>query len=125
MTDEIDALERGRVEPTAKPARQPGGGKPPSEPRQVEQVDAPMLRQWLQDRSPPAPGTRKPVDEDERFALARDPILGRHSVDHESPKLHNDQFRSRWLRTLPLNALSFQHGEEEKYPRPGRHLATR
>jgi hypothetical protein len=36
MTDEIDALERGRVEPTAKPACQLGSWQPPSEPRQVE-----------------------------------------------------------------------------------------
>jgi hypothetical protein len=35
MTDEIYALERGRVEPTAEPACQLGGWKPPSEPRQV------------------------------------------------------------------------------------------
>lgn len=90
MTDEIDALERGRVEPTAKPARQPGGWKPPSEPRQVEQVDAPMLRQRLEDRPPPAPRTGQPVHKDDRIALARDPIIGRHSVDHESPNLHDD-----------------------------------
>jgi hypothetical protein len=97
MTDEIDALERGGLEPTAEPARQPGGRKVASEPWQVEQVNAAMLRQRLEYRPPPAPRTGKAMHEDDRFALAGDPILGRRPVDKELPNLHKDQFR----RALP------------------------
>jgi hypothetical protein len=96
MTDEIDALERGGVEPTAEPACQLGGWKPPSEPRQGEEVNAAMLCQRLEDRLPPAPRAGKSVHEDDRLAFAGDPILGRRPVDHELPNLHDDQFRSRW-----------------------------
>jgi hypothetical protein len=55
MTNEIDALERGSLEPTAEPACQPGGRKAVSEPWQVEQVNAAMLRQGREYRLPPAP----------------------------------------------------------------------
>jgi hypothetical protein len=99
MTDEIDALERDRVEPTAKPACQLCGGKPPSEPWQVEQVNAAMLCQRLDDQPPPAPRAGQAVYKDDRFALAGDPILGRRPVDHELPNLHDDQSRSRWHRS--------------------------
>ena len=71
-----------------------------------------MLRQRLEDRPPPAPRTGKPVHEDDRFALARDPIPGRHPVDHEFPNLHDDQFRSRWHklgRTLRGRRLQSRH----------------
>jgi hypothetical protein len=96
MTDEIDALERGGLEPTAEPACQPGGRKVASEPWQVEQVNAAMLRQRLEYRPPPAPRAGKAMHKDDRFALAGDPTLGRLPVDHELPNLHKDQFRSRW-----------------------------
>jgi hypothetical protein len=96
MTDEIDALERRGLEPTAEPACQPGGRKVASEPWQVEQVNAAMLRQRLEYRPPPAPRTGKAMHKDDRFALAGDPTLGRLPVDHELPNLHKDQFRSRW-----------------------------
>jgi hypothetical protein len=96
MTDEIDALERGRLEPVAKPGCQRGGGKPRSEPWQVEQVNAATLRQRLEYRPPPAPGAGEPVHKDDRFAPAGDPILGRRPVDDELTNLHKDQFRSRW-----------------------------
>ena len=44
MPYEIDPLEFGSVEPTAEPTRQLVGGKPCSEPRQVEQMNAVTLR---------------------------------------------------------------------------------
>ena len=40
MPDEIDPLEFGSVEPTPEPARELVGGKPCSEPRQIEHVNA-------------------------------------------------------------------------------------
>ena len=94
MTDEIDALERGRLEPAAEPACQLGGRELPSEPWQVEQVDAATLGQRLEYRRPPAPRAGEPVDKDERFALAVDSIVARRSVDNEFPYLHYDQFGS-------------------------------
>jgi hypothetical protein len=111
MTDEIDALERGRLEPVAKPACQRGGGKARSEPWQVEQVNAATLRQRLEYRPPPAPGAGEPVYKDDRFASAGDPILGRRPVDDELPDLHKDQSCSRWhelgqrLRNRPPEAV--------------------
>ena len=89
MSDEIDALECGRVEPAAEPACQLAGGKSCSEPRQIEHVNAVMLRQRLEYRLPPAPGAGEPVYEDDRFALAGDPILDRRPVDRELPNLHD------------------------------------
>jgi hypothetical protein len=56
VADEIHALELGCLEPTAKPTRQLGGAKSPSQPRQVEQVNTATLGQGLEDRLPPAPG---------------------------------------------------------------------
>jgi hypothetical protein len=48
MTDEIHALELGRVEPTAEPTGQLGGGKSPSHPGQVEHVNTATLGQGLE-----------------------------------------------------------------------------
>jgi hypothetical protein len=96
MTHESDALKRSGLEPTAEPACQPGGRKAPSDPWQVEQVNAAMLRQRLEYRPPPAPRTGKAMHKDNWFAFAGDPILGRRPVDHELPNLHKYQFRSRW-----------------------------
>ena len=90
MPDEIDPLEFGSVEPTPEPARELVGGKPCSEPRQIEHVNAVMLRQRLEHRLPPAPGAGEPVYENDRFALAGDPILDRSPVDHELPNFHDD-----------------------------------
>jgi hypothetical protein len=56
MTDQIHGLEPGRLEPTAEPSGQPGGGKSPAEPGQVEQVNTTALGQGLENRLPPAPG---------------------------------------------------------------------
>ena len=56
MADEIHALELGRLEPTAEPTGQLGGGKSPSQPGQVEQVNTAPLGQGLEYRLPPAPG---------------------------------------------------------------------
>ena len=56
VADEIHAIELGRLEPTAEPTRQLGGGKSPSQPGQVEQVNTSPLRQRLEYRLPPAPG---------------------------------------------------------------------
>jgi hypothetical protein len=56
VADEIHALELGRLEPTAEPTRQLGGGKSPSQPGQVEQVNTSPLGQSLEYRLPPAPG---------------------------------------------------------------------
>ena len=56
VADEIHALELGRVEPTAEPTCQLGGGKSPSQPGQVEQVNTAPLGQRLEYRLPPAPG---------------------------------------------------------------------
>lgn len=82
VTDEIDALERAGVKPTAEPAGQSGSRKPRSEPRQVEDMNAASLCKRFEERLPPAPGARKPMHEDNRFALAGDPILGQHPVDY-------------------------------------------
>jgi hypothetical protein len=90
MPNEIDPLEFGGVEPTAEPARQVVGGKPCSEPRQVEQVNTTALGQRLEDRLPPAPGAGEPVYEDDRLAFAGDPILDRPPVEHELPNLHDE-----------------------------------
>ncbi len=56
VADEIDALELGRLEPTAEPIRQLGGRKSPTQPGQVEQVNTAPLGQRLEYRLPPAPG---------------------------------------------------------------------
>ena len=56
VADEIDALELRRVEPTAEPTGQLGGGKLPSQPGQVEQVNTALLGQRFEYRLPPAPG---------------------------------------------------------------------
>lgn len=56
MTDEIHALELGRLEPTAEPTGQLGGRKSPSEPGQVEHVNTATLGQGFEYRLPPAPG---------------------------------------------------------------------
>jgi hypothetical protein len=56
VADEIHALELSSFEPTAEPTGQLTGGKPPSQPRQVEQVNTVALGQGLEDRLPPAPG---------------------------------------------------------------------
>jgi hypothetical protein len=56
MTDEIDALELGRFEPTPEPTCQLGSGKSPAQPGQVEHVNAATLRKRLEYRLPPAPG---------------------------------------------------------------------
>jgi len=56
VADEIHALELGRREPTTEPTCQLGGGKSPSQPGQVEQVNTSPLRQSLDYRVPPAPG---------------------------------------------------------------------
>jgi hypothetical protein len=56
MTDEIHVLELGRLEPTAEPTCQLGGGKSRSEPGQVDQVNTATLGQGLEYRHPPAPG---------------------------------------------------------------------
>jgi hypothetical protein len=56
VADEIHPLELGRLEPTAEPTGQLGGGKSPSQPGQVDQVNTSPLRQRLEYRLPPAPG---------------------------------------------------------------------
>jgi hypothetical protein len=91
MTDEIDATECRRLEPTAQPSRQLGGGEPWSEPWEVEHVNAATLGKRLDHRPPPAPRPGEPVNKDDGFALAGDPILGRRSVDHELPNFHRPQ----------------------------------
>jgi hypothetical protein len=56
VADEIHALELCRLEPTAEPTRELGGGKSPPQPGQVDQVNTSPLRQRLEYRLPPAPG---------------------------------------------------------------------
>jgi hypothetical protein len=56
MADEIHALEIGRLEPTAEPTGQLSGGKSPSQPGQVDQVNTAPLGQGREYRLPPAPG---------------------------------------------------------------------
>ena len=56
VADEIHGVELGRIEPTAEPTGQLGGGKVPSQPGQVEHVNAAPLGQRLEHRLPPAPG---------------------------------------------------------------------
>ena len=56
VADEVHAPEPGRLEPTAEPTRELGGGKSPTQPGQVEQVNTAPLRQRLEYRLPPAPG---------------------------------------------------------------------
>jgi hypothetical protein len=56
VADEIHTLELGCLEPTAEPTRQLGGGKSPSQPGQVEQVNTAPLGQRVQYWLPPAPG---------------------------------------------------------------------
>ena len=56
VADEIHALELSCLEPTAEPTGQLTGGKPTSQPRQVEQVNTSPLGQSLEYRLPPAPG---------------------------------------------------------------------
>src|SRR5438067_10728500 len=90
MSDQIDALERGDVEPAAEPACQLLRGYPYSEPRQVDQVHTVTLRQGLEYRLPPAPRAGKAVHEDNRLALAGDPIHDRRPVDRELPNLHDE-----------------------------------
>jgi hypothetical protein len=58
-------------------------------------MNAATLCQRLEYRLPPLPGARKPVHEDDRFALAGDPVLDRRAVHHELPNLHGDQCGSR------------------------------
>jgi hypothetical protein len=101
MPDEIDALECGGVEPTTEPACQLVGGKPCSEPRQIEQVNPATLRERLEYRLPPTPGTGEPVDEDDRLTLAGDAILVRRPVDHELPNLHDESvWQPRWFALI-------------------------
>jgi hypothetical protein len=52
VADELHALELGRLEPS----RELGGGKSPTQPGQVDQVNTSPLRQRLEYRLPPAPG---------------------------------------------------------------------
>jgi hypothetical protein len=99
MTDEIDALKRGRVEPAPEPARQLGGRQLRPEPWQVEYVNSATLGQRLEDRRPPAPGAREPVYEHDRLTLAREPIVDRGAIDDELPNLHDNQFGSRRHRS--------------------------
>ena len=101
MPDEIDPLEFGSVEPTPEPARELVGGKPCSEPRQIEHVNAVMLRQRLEHRLPPAPGAGEPMHEDDWFALAGDPILDRRPVDRELPNLHAQSVWQPSVQTRP------------------------
>ena len=96
MTDEIDTLERRRLEPTAKPRRQLSGRKPRPEPWQVEHVDAATFSKRLEYRLPPAPRAGQPVYEDDGCALADDPIPRCRPVDHELPDLHEG---SVWQRS--------------------------
>lgn len=56
VADEIHVLELGRLEPPAEPTGQLGGGKSPSQPGKVDQVNTAPLGQGLEDRLPPAPG---------------------------------------------------------------------
>jgi hypothetical protein len=118
MTDEIDAVERASVEPTAEPACQPGRRKPRSEPRQVEEMNAATRCKRFDERLPPAPGAGKPVHEDNRFALAGDPILGQHSVDYELPNLHASQL---WAVGRKVRAAQ-QAFRSEPGPMPRRPL---
>ena len=92
MSDQIDALECGRVEPASEPACQLVCRKPDSEPRQIEQVNAVTLCERLEHGLPPAPGAGKPVHEDDRFALAGYSIRDRRSLDRELPDLHDESF---------------------------------
>jgi hypothetical protein len=95
MTDQVDVLDCRRVEPAAEPACQFPGGEPHSEPRQIEQVNTAPLRQRLENRQPPAPGTREPMYKDNRFSLSGDPILARLPVDHELANLHEGSVSQR------------------------------
>ena len=88
MTDEIDTLEPGRVEPTPEPPCQLGGGQAPAEPGQVGDVHAVTLRQRFEHRPPPAPRTGEPVDEYDGLAVTGDAIRRRRPVDHELPNVH-------------------------------------
>jgi hypothetical protein len=92
MSDQIDVLECGRVEPASEPPCQLVRRKPDSEPRQIEQVNAVTLRERLEHRLPPAPGAGKPVHEDNRFTLAGYSIRDRRSLDRELIDLHDDSF---------------------------------
>lgn len=88
MPDEIDALERGGLEPTTEPAGQAGGWKPASHPWQVKYVHSATFRQRLDHRPPPAPGACQPVHQNDRLTFAGDPTFGRCSVDHELSNFH-------------------------------------
>lgn len=90
MPDQIDGLDCGGVEPAAEPACQLVCWKTCSEPREVDQVNTVTLRQRLEYRLPPAPRAGKPVYEDNRLALAGDPIHDRSPVDRELPNLHDE-----------------------------------
>jgi hypothetical protein len=90
MPDQVGALDCRRVEPAAKPACQLIGRKPHSKLRQIEHVNAAMLRERLDDRLPPTPGAREAVHENDRLASAGDAILARLPVDHELPDLHEE-----------------------------------
>jgi hypothetical protein len=58
-------------------------------------VNAATLGKRLEQRLPPAPGAREPVDKNERLAGTDDPILGSRPVDHKLADLHDDQFGTR------------------------------
>ena len=94
MTDEIDALECGRIEPKGQASLPALWREAAVRAVKVEQVNAATLRHRFEDRTPPAPRAGQPVYKDDRFALACDPIRGRRPVDHELPNLHDHRFRS-------------------------------
>ena len=88
MADEVDVRELRGLQPAAEPVDEAVGAEVAPEGRQVQQMDAPMLREPAGHRRPPAPGPRQAVHQHDGRAVAQHPPAERRPVDLELEELH-------------------------------------
>jgi hypothetical protein len=81
VAGELEIIQARRVEPAGQPSAQKRGPHRMAEAWKIHQVNAPSRGQLPEHRRPPAPGSRKSVDEDEWFAAAGYPVPDGVTVD--------------------------------------------
>ena len=100
VADEVDRTEVGCGEEPAEP-RSELPGPQATEPGQLHEVQAELLRQPLDERRPPSPGAGQTVHDDDVGARSGHAIVGRRSVERELPQLH--------ARILPPDTAGISH----------------
>jgi hypothetical protein len=101
MPGKICAADAHGINPAAKPAGHVRDRDVLAESRQVNDVEPPFCAQQIDERQPPSPRPREPVDENEGLAAARHAVPGRPAVDRRLADLHHSK-----LSILPSRSAS-------------------